>query len=61
MKAKNVSKNKIEFILVAGKRITTCHCVFTADPNLDTVSTFSATEVIFPELNISYKIPMCFF
>lgn len=60
LKKKN-NKKQIKFILVAGKRTTIHSCVFTADLNLDTMSTFFATEDIFPELNTSYKIPTCFF
>jgi len=60
MNAKNVSKNKTEFLLVAGKRMTTRHGVLPADPTLDAVSTFFAIEVILPELNTCYELPTCF-
>lgn len=44
--------NKTELILFLAKKMTTHNSgFFTADPALDTVSTFFATAVILSELN----------
>lgn len=47
-------KTPTKLNLLVAKRMITHSCMFTADPALDTVSTFFATEVILSELPVRY-------